>query len=588
MRQIKISNYISMTLIMCIVLVMFQFTGVSKSFLSSENFNQYAKNTKWNQSNILQIDSLKNKDTNHIAIIDYDETYTSEWCYYYKQNYYLYSSLSQIDVHQTSTIIINPRLLSFPNDIEKLEELTQNNVHIIFTELPSIEIIQEYSLLKKILGIKEIVDENYHLESMHIFDDFLLGGETIYEDNQEMTVSIDIPYVTLLPSYKVYMSGIIDDEDIDNEKMPALIWKSYYNQGHIYVINFPISDSIIGLGFLSALIYETQDDMIYPIVNANTTTLINYPLLTKENNDVVTKRYGQDSLSLSRDVLWPGIVANVKAIQTNITTMLAPRLDYSQTSEIDEDLLDFYMRQIEGESGEMGLSLSQVSDIDISEQIQMNLKLLKKNYSQYQLKTISATDLTDEQIQSVVESKAFKDLRTVLVNRNDNGYLLGQFYDDVLKIKVTWDGFDYQMVDDLRLKSLFTVLGMNNTYLDMRCIYYPTSIEDDWKDLSKKWSKYGVTYMKPFQVFDDVQLSLQDQRIRRFLALEYETYRSDNIIQVNLKNFDEEAFFILRTHNNDILSITNGTYQKIADGSYLIHAQSEQFQVELKERESNE
>ena len=55
----------------------------------------------------------------------------------------------------------------------------------------------------------------------------------------------------------------------------------------------------------------------------------------------------------------------------------------------------------------------------------------------------------------------------------------------------------------------------------------------------------------------------------------------DNVIKVNINNFNTEAYFVLRT-GKEIMKITNGSYNIIEDGPYLIIAKDASLTIELE------
>ena len=97
-----------------------------------------------------------------------------------------------------------------------------------------------------------------------------------------------------------------------------------------------------------------------------------------------------------------------------------------------------------------------------------------------------------------------------------------------------------------------------------------------------------MTYWKPYSAFDKTTLSESDVRGRRFLNLDYSEERQGDVICVSVKNFEEEAYFILRTHGEKITAVENGTFTQLEEDAYLIGANEEKLMITLEKEHSLE
>ena len=92
-----------------------------------------------------------------------------------------------------------------------------------------------------------------------------------------------------------------------------------------------------------------------------------------------------------------------------------------------------------------------------------------------------------------------------------------------------------------------------------------------------------TTYWKPFRVFDNTTLTESDERVRVFLNLDYEENVEENVITLNVKGRNNnEAWFILRTHGDEIESINGATYKEIEKNAYLLTITEDVVNIELK------
>lgn len=52
---------------------------------------------------------------------------------------------------------------------------------------------------------------------------------------------------------------------------------------------------------------------------------------------------------------------------------------------------------------------------------------------------------------------------------------------------------------------------------------------------------------------------------------------------MKISHFEKEAYFILRTHGEDIIQATGAEFEKIEDGAFLITATDDNVKLELEE-----
>lgn len=77
-------------------------------------------------------------------------------------------------------------------------------------------------------------------------------------------------------------------------------------------------------------------------------------------------------------------------------------MDYDDREKLDENLLRFYYEQVTKESGEIGLSGYQVSDVPLEEKLEEDLDFLEEVLPNYEILTFQAGDLEEAQYASLV------------------------------------------------------------------------------------------------------------------------------------------------------------------------------------------
>lgn len=575
--MIKKEYYMISVIIMVVALIMFQSLGIATSIFQQEDVNAYAKQTSFQASSAMK--SFAVEDQEEVALFDSGHAWLQEWLQNNKKTYHLYQESAQLSQSDAPLLIVNPDQLQ-EADYTMLYELLQEDRVIVFTKLPDVQYL-EHEQVKALLGIKAYQGMK-EIEFIKVYDGFFIGEETHYQED----VELNIPYVTLQSGYKVFIDGYLEEEqaEIKNEEMPPLMWRSYVNEGFVYVMNNDfMADPAIGMGFMTGICNDYQPYSLYPIVNAKSMVLVNFPMISNENETALMQRYSRSSISLMRDVVYPQLISILDEIGCKGTFLFSSRLDYDVQKPIDENTLAFYMEHLNREGAEMGLSGIQMSDLPLSEKLQQDIEVFKSLYPDYEFRVFAAEHETDDTLRNLTKYPVTESLQTFFVPEGSRDNLFDYLNEDGLYIQSNWNMKEYSYLSDLKLKSLFTSLGMVNMTVDMKNLIYPQSDQDDWTVLSKDMSRYGATYLSPYLSFDSTLLSEADERIRQFMALDYNEHRNGDVIDISIENFEKDAYFMLHLHDEEIVSCENGDFVEVDDGVYLLHATQASMSVTVKE-----
>ena len=598
--MISRSNYIAITLIMCIVLLMFQLTGISENVLMNDGENIYAQEAvpeeqvaPEQQSYEDQMDqrALATATRECVGLIgDPSEECLEigrDWSVLQKKDYCYYGNLGEAaaDVSGAGFLIVDGTTLG-ETDVEALRTLADQGRHVVVSGLPDSRLLDTNRALRQSLGILEIVEDEITVDGFKLFGGFMLGGETIYDDYAQ-----EMPYARLDDSVTAYAVAQSEDawlQELDNEDLPAIIWRYAPDVGKVYVVNGDYLTGQMGAGLLTGFAADTESVYLYPVVNAQVSVVENYPTLADENKDYMEREYGQNSSIVFRDILWPSIVAIYFDTDDVMTVTGAFRLDYDDREKLDENLLRFYYEQVTKESGEIGLSGYQVSDVPLEEKLEEDLDFLEEVLPNYEILTFQAGDLEEAQYASLVgEGNLLEDVNTVLENyREDDGETFFEYLDNgVLKLPIYMDSRVMENEDDFRSRCLQTAYGYYGTGIDTSRVIYPDSEDDSWNIMSNDWSKNYRPYRTPFVCFEKTTASEADRRVRNYLALDYETSVEGEQMRITADALDGDCSFILRLHGQEIEEMTGGSYEKIENGWYLLTLTEDTVELTLTQTE---
>ena len=605
-------NFLTITIMILILFFMFQFTGVMKNQLNEYGVNEYDQSTytQLNAESVFSNEVPANAlaDVFYIGIASGDVAkVVSSWCEYSKRSLQMYATLSACDnVPENQLIILDGRtMVRTDTDITILQEWIDKGVNIIFARMPDISVIQRSNQLQQILGIDHILSTDVTLNGMHLFSGFFLGGERIYEaqtkeDEKRQDLDHDIPWYVTGAGTKTYLVGTLTDEMFDatvpqslldqytnmeelsakNILLPAVIWRYGTINSKVFCVNDDFLMDELNLGILSAITAQITNYDIYPVVNAQNLVAADMPAFSSENEEKMQELYAQSASAVYREIIWTSLVALQETTDAKLTCMVTPQFDYDDAQEPDGSAVTYYLKQLKEQNGELGWSATNQSNLSVADKLAIDKPFWKNYGADY--KIVSAYLRDGSQKSAAALALKDEDVRTLVVADEDTtSPIISYATDNITQQKVTSAGITHTFSDDLKLRSMETALGYSNITLDLLSVTYPKTKQDSWEKMLRKLSPNLTTFWKPFEAFTHTTLSESDQRIRRFLAIDYEQERQGDNITVRVKNFDQQAWFVLRLNGETVKSVKGGTSTKIEDGAYLICAEKDKITIKV-------
>ena len=599
--MISRANYIAITLIMCVVLLMFQLTGISENVLMNTGENIYSAEavpegqislemTRYEQQGERLYVSALQADKDTVGLIGTEDedclSVAREWSISQKREYCYYENIGEAaaDENGAGFLIIDGEKLGSAEDVEILNSLAEQGRNLVVSGLPDVQVMDRNRDLMRALGILRIEADEIEVDGFKLFAGLVIGGETVYMDYEQQ-----MPYAMLDDSVTAYAVAQSEDawiQDVENEELPAIIWRYAPDVGKVYVVNGDYLTGQLGAGILTGFAADTDEVYVYPVANAQVSVVENYPVLTNENPEVMEQEYGQDSSIVFRDILWPSIVAIYYDTDDAMTVTAAPRLDYDDQGELNKSLMDFYYEQVTKETGEIGLSGYQVSDVPLREKLKEDLELYQEVLPDYEIRTFQAGGLEEEDYERLVgEGHLLSDVDTVLTDYD--GDSVDSFFsyldNGVLQLPVYMDSRVMEDEDDFRSRCLQTAYGYYGTAVDTSKVIYPESDDDSWNIISNDWSKNYRPYRTPFEAFEKTTATEADRRVRNYLALEYEAQIGEDRIEITADSPDGASYYVVRIHGKEIGEVTGGTCEEIEKGWYLVTVEDESVQITLEQ-----
>lgn len=592
--MVSYKNFLSISVIMIILLFMFQFLQVFVEHENEYNINEQVEYSDVPENIILDGPTEREK----IVYVGDKESaiakVVSQWCTYTKREYISSvripeeTELKKLTEKVPELFLLDAGHVDFEKETSLIEDITLQGIPVVFCNLPDISVIEKNEKLRELLGISEIISENTAVEGLQVYSGFFLGGELILkaekeEDLEKQDLKLNMPWFSMDAGTKVYMVGMLDEEQVPREEFPACLWRNHVENSFVFAVNGDYMSTLTGIGILDAFVHELRDYTLYPVVNAESVIVTNYPSFARENEDRIFELYSRDTKSFERDIVWPGIVALAEKRNLKLTFMLTPQFDYLDEIEPDEADYVFYLQQMKEIDGEAGMSLANWKQVPITEKISRDKAFFDLIENQYKYASCYMEDASSEELEQVVgQNPALQGIRTIAYQQGTKYPLLAFYNAGVTLQGITGDAKQYTFSQELQYRSLETALGYSNFMLDAERVLWPELKEDQWENYSDEVFSNISIYWKQNRKFDNTTLLESDKRLRSFLNLQYSQIRDGNTIYMKLKNHGEQSWFLLRTHGESVVAVKGADYQMLEDDIYLLQIYSENVEIQLE------
>ena len=595
-------KFFSIAIMMFVLLFLFQFSMVLRDRQNTYDVNSNLAPKQNDGKNVWkneELDPASVGTTNRRYVLfvgdsssDMAET-VSRWCTYAKWDISKCSSMEKFkenDKNLPGMLILESEKYALDDNLKKIEELEQKGVIIVFGCLEDPKNIEKNQELQDFLGIYKIVSKKTELTGAKLFEGLLLGGEVIYEtpedkdERDRQDLQLNVPWYQVGSGTKTYMVGLLDQskqkETVENEELPTLIWRNGIRNGSIFCVVGDYMKDSTALGLLDGMVAEASSYYIYPVVNAQNLSMINFPVFADENNEQMMELYSQSITGMARDIMWPSLISIVEKGGLKMSCFMQPQTNYEDGIEPTSKDLVFYLKQMKEQNAEAGLFLQYKNAESLRDKLNQDAEFFRKADSSYKYGAAYTEEKDLDTVKALMNTELMKNVSTLVCEYTEDEPVISYCTDSVTLQSVTSDGMNYTYSDDIRMRSVQSSLGYTNVMLNMQKIFWPERKKDRWQIMQKRFSSNLLTYWKKFTGFDSTTLSESNTRTRTFLNLDFSETRTDD--EIILKTSESGSWFILRTHGEEIEEIEGGTQKKLEDNVYLIQAQDTTVKIQVK------
>lgn len=595
-------KFFSIAIMMFVLLFLFQFSMVLRDRQNTYDVNSNLAPKQNDGKNV-----WKNEELDPASVGTTDRRYVlfvgdsssdmaeavSRWCTYAKWDISKCSSMEKFkenDKNLPGMLILESEKYALDDNLKKIEELEQKGVIIVFGCLENAENIEKNQELQDFMGICKVVSGKTKITGVKLFEGLLLGDEVVYEtpkdkdERDRQDLQLNVPWYQVGSGTKTYMVGLLDQskqkETVENEELPTLIWRNGIRNGSIFCVVGDYMKDSTALGLLDGMVAEASSYYIYPVVNAQNLSMINFPVFADENNEQMMELYSQSITGMARDIMWPSLISIVEKGGLKMTCFMQPQTNYEDGIEPTSRDLVFYLKQMKEQNAEAGLSLQYKNAESLRDKLNQDAEFFRKADSSYKYGAAYTEEKDLDTVKALTNTELMKNVSTLVCKYTEDEPVISYCTDSVTLQSVTSDGMNYTYSDDIRMRSIQSSLGYTNVMLNMQKIFWPERKKDRWQIMQKRFSSNLLTYWKNFTGFDSTTLSESNTRTRTFLNLDFSETRTDD--EIILKTSESGSWFILRTHGEEIEEIEGGTQKKLEDNVYLIQAQDTTVKIQVK------
>ena len=602
-RMLSKRVYFTVSSLMMLVLFMFQFSGIIRKKYNNFDENKYAVSEKndLNNNNVFTVltdeDKVVKSISGYIVYIGDINTKTGntvyEWCNYTKRNLLVYKTVSQYHRYNEKypdAVLIDSDYVNIDSDIDTFSLLTDYGINLVFCTLPSYSAISENQRFEQLCGISPH-RESVNASGLKLYSGFLFGGEAWYTkendpDGKFQNMKLTMPWYNTSNATKTYMSAVVESEDgskIDNEDQPAVIWRKSHDHAYVFCINGDYIKDISGIGILTAIMSESKDLDIYPVVDSQSVIVNNFPMFSFENDDPVEKYYLRNTSSLLENVIWPDISNLAESTGARFTFMAAPQINYSDNNLVSVREMDYFFRLFSEISSEAGLTTTRDDATSIDEKLTADAGIFSNYLSNYKFTSIIARK---DELENVLSSKnsLIDDVNTIVTDSQDYGgtKLFSYVNDNVINVECPVTSDKYTYLDDFRQRCFQTALAYTNIEFNMTGVCNPDDEKELWNEEIKLKSTALTSYMKNSKVFTKCSISQADKRIREFMAADYSYKQNSSYVSLDITGAQDTARFIVRLRTGEVENVSGAVCTKVEKGVYLITAQSKHVEMTIK------
>lgn len=488
------------------------------------------------------------------------------------------------------------------NDLQSMIEWVKNGGNLMNTH--TFQLNSAFKVIESKLGIVEDTRDYASIDGITILNDFMIGGNETFSYDTAMDVSLS---VCLDRDSKTYIES--------RKGHVPILWERNYGNGKFVIMNLEMTGKE-NRGWLSAAYTLLQDVGIYPVINASSFYIDDFPSPDPEGeNEYITRDFNMSIADFYTNVWWPQFLTWEQKYHIVHTGLIIE--DYNDNVEApfykqtDKQNFDFYGNMLLNHGGEIGIHGYNHMPLCLEG---FDFKGMYDGYNQWKTKEDMKTALLEVQsfASSLYPSQKFSvyvppsnllstEGREALKETLPNLKAIASVYlpdDDDCAYDQEFEVSEDGIVETPRIVSGYIISEYmkRNAYTELNFHYvqshfvHPDDVLDQqrganlgWKRLSMLFEKYLSWLYTSAPNIRNVTGSGMADAVKVYDALSMQKQWGENSLSISLGGFSKEAYLMMRLNVSSIKDIQGATYEHVTGNLYLLHANSDKVTITWEE-----
>lgn len=401
---------------------------------------------------------------------------------------------------------------------------------------------------------------------------------------------------------------------LDASKTPIL-WDYDFGKGRFVVINSDQFANKYDRGMICAAYSLLYDTFIYPVINSSMVFIDDFPAPIPEGiNDLVFQEFGRDIESFYINIWWPDMKDFARRYGLKYTGLLIETYnDKTSPSFIEETSVEqfsYFGSSLLSIGGEIGLHGYNHIPFAISidetiaelgypiwtsfDSIHLSLEALKtfaeSLFPEQQFITyVPPSNILDPEVRTWLPT-VFPDIKVIsssyLPDENSDAYYVQEFEeapDGIIEVPRIISGYEFASIMRWEAASELVLHYVNSQFI------HPDDVLDErrssgygWGYLRDNLEQYFIWLEGAAPEIRQMTASEGGKAVQRFSRLELNTNCENTTCTIQLGNFYDEAWLLMRTSSTPT-NIIGGTISEVTPSLYLIGAESAQVKIAFEE-----
>lgn len=510
---------------------------------------------------------------------------------------------NQYDPEEYDTIVLSVSHLDILNEtLLELQDWMKEGGSLIFLYPP--EVNGSFQILASSLGIKHLGRHFVVTSGIRINQNFMIGGEKEYTITDPFESSLA---VSLSKDATVYM------ESTDDNPTP-LIWKANYGKGTSVFCNLGIMGKAYRGIYASA--YSLLEDMcVWPVINASTFYLDDFPSpVPGGNSEYIERDYDMTVSEFYSQVWWNDVYNLADKYGIRYTGVVIEQYsdDVQQPFERNKDIqrYQYFGNMLVDQGGEIGfhgynhmplclLGFDYGDDYDSYrlwhsyEDMLSSIKELKSFCEElfpkedFQVYVPPSNILSEEGREMLKKDvEGIKAVASVYVGDMDGIAYEQEFEvadDGMIETPRVISGY---IMDDYTQLLAFSELNFH--YVNTHFQHPDDTLDVDrgaalgWEEMYSRLCDYAKWLYTSAPDIRNLTGSELAAAVQIYDNLEVEREYTNGCLKLNLGNFCEEAWLMVRINEGTPGEVTGGNLKEVEKGLYLLEAQDDVVEIEIR------